>query len=146
MKKLLALLLLCPSLAFAAANSMLLEQRNSTNTGNVTRIVDFPLTDGLFWYNTSTLLPGVVTLGTNLSITGGVLNAASAAQVNSDWTASSGVAQILNKPSFATVAFTGTYADLSGAPSLSTAATTGAYADLSGKPSLATVATSGSYN
>lgn len=131
MKKLLALVLLFPSLVFAAANSMLLEQRNSTNNGNITRIVDFPATDGLFWYNTTTFLPSVVTLGTNLSITGGVLNAASSAQVNSDWTASSGVAQILNKPSFATVAFTGLYADLTGQPSLFS----GAYGDLTGIPS-----------
>ena len=39
-----------------------------------------------------------------------------AAQVNSDWNASSGVAQILNKPSLATVATTGAYSDLSGTP------------------------------
>lgn len=87
-----------------------------------------------------------------------------AAQVNSDWSASSGVAQILNKPTLATVATTGAYSDLSGKPTipaaqvnsdwnsgsglsqilnkplLSTVATTGAYADLSGKPTLGTAA------
>ena len=42
-----------------------------------------------------------------------------AAQVNSDWNAVSGVAQILNKPTLATVATTGAYSDLSGTPSLS---------------------------
>lgn len=62
------------------------------------------------------------------------------AQVNSDWTASSGVAQILHKPTLATVATSGAYADLSGAPSLATVATTGAYTDLSGKPTLGTAA------
>ena len=41
-----------------------------------------------------------------------------AAQVNSDWTASSGVSQILNKPSLATVATSGAYSDLSGTPSI----------------------------
>jgi hypothetical protein len=41
-----------------------------------------------------------------------------AAQVNSDWNALSGAAQILNKPTFATVATTGAYADLSGKPDL----------------------------
>ena len=51
-----------------------------------------------------------------------------AAQVNSDWSASSGLAAILNKPSL----FSGAYADLTGKPSLFS----GAYADLSGKPSL----------
>ena len=41
-----------------------------------------------------------------------------AAQVNSDWNAASGVSQILNKPSLATVATTGAYADLSGKPTI----------------------------
>lgn len=50
------------------------------------------------------------------------------AQVNSDWTASSGVAEILHKPTL----FSGVYSDLSGKPSLFS----GAYSDLTGKPSL----------
>lgn len=45
-----------------------------------------------------------------------------AAQVNSDWTASSGVAQILNKPSLSTVATTGAYSDLTGKPTIPAAA------------------------
>lgn len=43
-------------------------------------------------------------------------------QINSDWNAVSGKAQILNKPVFATVATTGSYSDLSGKPILGTAA------------------------
>ena len=43
-----------------------------------------------------------------------------AAQVNSDWNASSGVAKILNKPNLATVATTGAYSDLSGKPTIPT--------------------------
>ena len=43
-----------------------------------------------------------------------------AAQVNSDWTAASGVAQILNKPTLATVATSGSYADLSNKPTIPT--------------------------
>ena len=39
-----------------------------------------------------------------------------AAQVNSDWNAGSGVAQILNKPNLATVATSGSYDDLSNKP------------------------------
>ena len=62
-----------------------------------------------------------------------------AAQVNSDWNASSGVAQILNKPSLATVATSGLYSDLTGTPTLATVATTGAYSDLTGKPTIPTV-------
>lgn len=39
-----------------------------------------------------------------------------AAQVNSDWTAVSGVSQVLNKPILATVATSGSYADLTNKP------------------------------
>ena len=46
----------------------------------------------------------------------------------------------------ATVATSGSYADLSNTPNLATVATSGNYSDLNGTPSLATVATSGSYN
>lgn len=41
-----------------------------------------------------------------------------AAQVNSDWNANSGVAQILNKPSLSAVATSGEYNDLSNKPSI----------------------------
>jgi len=41
-----------------------------------------------------------------------------AAQVNADWNASSGVAEILNKPNLATVATTGSYNDLSNTPTI----------------------------
>lgn len=43
-----------------------------------------------------------------------------AAQVNSDWDASSGVAQILNKPALAAVATSGSYNDLSNKPTIPT--------------------------
>ena len=56
--------------------------------------------------------------------------------VNADWNAVSGDAQILNKPTLATVATTGAYADLSGTPSLATVATSGAYSDLTGTPTI----------
>lgn len=46
-----------------------------------------------------------------------------AAQVNSDWNASSGVAAILNKPALAKVATSGNYTDLSNKPDLSVYAT-----------------------
>lgn len=40
------------------------------------------------------------------------------AQVNSDWSASSGISQMLNKPSLAAVALSGAYGDLSGTPTI----------------------------
>lgn len=41
-------------------------------------------------------------------------------QVNSDWNSNSGLSQILNKPSLATVATSGNYSDLSGTPTIPT--------------------------
>ena len=61
-----------------------------------------------------------------------------AAQVNSDWNAVSGVAQILNKPTLAAVATSGAYSDLSGTPSLAAVATSGLYSDLTGTPTIPT--------
>jgi len=61
------------------------------------------------------------------------------AQVNADWNSTSGVSEILNKPSLATVATSGAYSDLSGTPTLATVATSGSYADLSNKPNIPTV-------
>jgi len=83
-----------------------------------------------------------------------------AAQVNADWEANSGVAQILNKPTFAAVATSGSYSDLSNKPNIPAAqvnadwnAESGVAAilhkpnmsDYAEKANLATVATSGSY-
>lgn len=86
-----------------------------------------------------------------------------AAQVNSDWDAVSGVAQILNKPNLAAVATSGDYADLSNKPTIPAEQVQSNWNELSSsskayiqnKPdlsiyaqsaNLATVATSGSYN
>jgi len=44
-----------------------------------------------------------------------------AAQVQSDWNATSGMGEILNKPSLATVATTGSYSDLTNKPTIPTA-------------------------
>ena len=41
-----------------------------------------------------------------------------AAQVNADWNSSSGVSEILNKPTLATVATSGAYSDLTGTPTI----------------------------
>lgn len=73
-----------------------------------------------------------------------------AAQVNSDWNANSGVAQILNKPTLGTAAAAdttdfataaqGAKADTAVQPAdLATVATTGQYSDLNGKPTIPTV-------
>ena len=74
------------------------------------------------------------------------------AQVNSDWDAVSGVAQILHRPSLATVATSGDYNDLANKPTIPAAQVNSDWDAVSGvaqilhKPNLSTVATSGSYN
>lgn len=74
-----------------------------------------------------------------------------AAQVNADWSATSGVAQVLNKPTLAAVATSGSYADLSSKPAIPAAQVNADWNASSGvaqvlnKPALATVATSGAY-
>ena len=72
-------------------------------------------------------------------------------QVNSDWTATTGLAEILNKPTLALVATSGDYTDLTNTPTIPAAqvnsdwtATTGS-AEILNKPTLAAVATSGDY-
>ena len=62
-----------------------------------------------------------------------------------DWNATSGPTEILNKPTFAEVATSGSYVDLVNKPNLEEVATSGNYDDLDNKPNLATVATTGSY-
>lgn len=61
-----------------------------------------------------------------------------AAQVNSDWNANSGVAQILNKPTLGTMAAEAA-SDYTKTSGLATVATTGNYSDLTGKPTIPTV-------
>ncbi len=58
--------------------------------------------------NSTTATVGTLTVST--------CNGCGAPQVNSDWNANSGVAQILNKPSLATVATSGSYNDLNNKP------------------------------
>lgn len=56
--------------------------------------------------------------------------------VQSDWTATTGAAVILNKPTLSTVAITGEYSDLLNTPNLATVATSGSYNDLIDKPTI----------
>ena len=75
-----------------------------------------------------------------------------AEQVNSDWNASSGVAEILHKPQLAAVATTGDYGDLRNKPSIPEPQVNADWnadsgvAKIENKPELASVATSGNYS
>ena len=74
------------------------------------------------------------------------------AQVNSDWNSTSGVSEILNKPTLAAVATSGDYDDLTNKPTIPAAQVNSDWNSASGvseilnKPTLAAVATSGSYS
>lgn len=125
-------------------------------------ITSYSETDPVFnaWdknYNDLTNRPQIPTVPTNVSSftnDAGYITTMQvpAAQVNADWTAVSGAAQILNKPTL----FSGNYSDLVGKPTnlsqfnndlgLATVATSGSYNDLNYRPNLATVATTGNYN
>jgi len=62
---------------------------------------------------------GGIKVGTNLSIDqNGVLSAASTPQVQTDWNATSGLGQVLNKPTLSSVATSGSYNDLLNTPTI----------------------------
>ncbi|MBQ3749796.1 MAG: hypothetical protein II865_00620 [Bacteroidales bacterium] len=139
---------------------------NETNPSSVSYILNKPnlatvATSGN--YNDLTNKPTIPTVPSNLSAfqnDAGFISSQNIqqylpevpAQVNADWNATSGVAQILHKPTLATVATSGSYNDLSNKPTIPAAqvntdwnATSG-IAQILNKPTLAPVATSGSYN
>jgi len=74
-KSIIGLLALLPALAMAAGNDLFINQRNLADTATQTRLVAKPSTDGLFGFNVATQLPVFFTLGPNLVLSNGVLNA-----------------------------------------------------------------------
>lgn len=121
MKKIAALILLAfASVAIAGPNDVIIGQRNATDSATISRVLPTASVDSIVYYSIGTGQPAYMTLGSGLSLTSGVLSASGgASQVNSDWNAVSGVAQIYNKPLLAPVATTGEYPDLFNKPDLS---------------------------
>jgi len=76
MKKLIALALLLPSLALGAANDLLMNQRNATDTGTLSRTLTIPAggANGILGFNGVTVLPQFFTVGQGLQISSGVLS------------------------------------------------------------------------
>ena len=130
----------------SGTDSIFVYQVNSGNTWSTTERtvkagnISYPVT--------------AVNVNGSSAMTGTVANITVPAQVNADWDATSGVAQILNKPDLSvyaetsdlsSVAFSGSYSDLSNTPDLSiyaqsadlaTVATTGSYDDLTDTPTI----------
>lgn len=75
MKRLIALLLL-PFLAHAAPNDLLMNQRNSTDTGTLGRTVAIPAggANGILGFDGAAVLPKFFTVGQGLQLSGGVLS------------------------------------------------------------------------
>lgn len=121
LSKVLALVLvLAAEAVMAAPYELRINQRDSTDTVTFGRSMP-PIsssTSGILMYDGNTTLPKQGAIGTGLSWDGSTLSATAQAQVNADWSAASGVAQILNKPTL----FSGAYGDLSGVPSTFTPA------------------------
>lgn len=114
MKRILLTFLLLSGLAHGAAYDVAVEQRNVTNNGWVTRLMNSPPTNGLLMYNTVTLLPQWVTTAGGLTLSGTTLIGTEQA----DWASNTGTSRILNRPALAVVATTGAYGDLTGTPTI----------------------------
>lgn len=121
MKRFLIALAMLPALAFGAANDIVTNQRNDTDTSSIPRTVAKPpgTQDGLMGFSGSLVRPVHWTIGTGLQISSGAL-----AAIPQAWS------DITGKPSFAPVATSGVYADLTGKPVLFS----GAYSALTGIP------------
>lgn len=93
----------------------------------------------------TTALAGLMLPADKIKLNG--IAAGAEVNVNADWNATEGDALILNKPTLATVATSGSYDDLAGKPVLATVATSGSYNDLKDVPDPTLVeATDGNYS
>lgn len=154
MKKFLIAAAFVPFFAWAGADDVRIDQRNSTDSGTITRTLASPSSDAFLTYFTGTKLPGWTTLDpTYFAINSGQLTLNIPGQVQSNWTESNSALPsfIKNKPTFATVAFTGLAADISGLPGGTVTSITagagllGGTITSSGTISLPDVVTSGTY-
>lgn len=126
---------------------------NVAFTGEYSDLVNTPVLGDMAYANTSDYT--TTSNLANVALSGeysDLLNTPSipAAQVQTDWNATTGMGVLLNKPSLANIATSGEYSDLINAPILANVATSGDYNDLINKPTipsnLANVAFSGDYN
>ena len=91
---------------------------NVDNTSDVNKPVSTATQTALNAKANTSSLATVATSGSYVDLTN--KPTIPAAQVNSDWNANTGVAQVLNKPTLSTVATSGSYTDLSNKPTIPT--------------------------
>lgn len=151
---------------FGAANDLLIAQRNSTDTGQLTRLVVHPggSVNGLVAFDGATLLPKCILIGDGLVWSSGTLSvgmssAMTTALSEKQDTIPAGISSQYYRgdktwatfPAIPAAQVQTDWNAVSGMgvllnkPSLAAVATSGAYSDLAGRPTLSTVATSGNY-
>lgn len=91
---------------------------SSTDEGKVLGVVESGGSPTLEWVQSAGTVTDVEVNGSSVVNASGVAEVVVPAQVQSDWNATSGLGEILNKPSLATVATTGDYSDLSNTPAI----------------------------
>lgn len=74
MKNIFIVLALISANCLAGPSDIIFSQRNSTDTGTLTRIPTHPATTGVMVFDASTIQPGYATLGTGITVDSGVLN------------------------------------------------------------------------
>lgn len=124
-----ALLALFSTATWSAEYDLIMMQRNSVDTGQLTRLVTRPASgaDGVLGYNGATQLPQFLTIGAGLNLSGAVLSATPGGAVS--W------ASVTGKPTFAPVATSGVYGDLTGIPAtFAPAAHTQAFSTITSTP------------
>lgn len=147
----LLILLIFPSIALAQfiGDGVTMQQRNSANTSWVQRYPPntSPGVHGVYFMNGTGRAISWAGLGSGFTYDAinNEITVSGSTQVQTDWNATSGIGEILNKPTLAAVATSGEYADLANSPLLASVALSGDYVDLTGTPLLASVATSGDY-
>jgi hypothetical protein len=108
----------------ATSISITLDKRNLVTNAVENIGLDLPAS--------TTALAGLMLPSDKIKLNG--IAAGAEVNVNADWNATEGDALILNKPTLATVATSGSYDDLTSKPVLATVATSGSYNDLNDIP------------
>jgi hypothetical protein len=98
--------------AHAGGNDILMNQRNAADTGTLSRLVVHPLSTGILGYDAVADLPVFFTLGSGLSMSGGVLSATLGAV---SWSSITGTPTTIAGYGI-TDAFNGSYGSLTGVP------------------------------